>query len=149
MKNEEKKKIYKIFSLIIICLIALIFFVYLVFIRNRIYLYSINYVDDNIKIEKGFLFISNELNILNFIQVKDQNDKEISTIKLFYIDNNNEERLVISCSNNDLFIEERYDSDEYNLDKLPNHKFYITINYKDETTKTIELHLKKEFSDVN
>lgn len=147
MKKDEKKRLYKIFISIIVGLIIVVGFIYLVFIRNRISVYSINYVDDNIRVENGMLFISNELSILNFNKVIEVDNKKISTVKLYFINDKNQEHLVISGANESMHIKEHGHGDEYSLYKLPKSEFYLTVTYEDETTKTVELNLVKEFTD--
>lgn len=143
----NKNNLHKIYLSIIIGLILLTGFIYLVFIRNRISVYSIKYVDDNIRVQNGMLFVSNELSILNFNKVVEEDNKKIRTIKLYFINDKNQEHLVISGANEDMHIKERGYGDEYSLYKLPKSKFYLTVTYEDETTKTIELKLVKEFTD--
>lgn len=147
MKLQDKKRIYKMLILIIIGLVIGIGFIYLVFIRNRISYYSIDYIDDSIRVENSTLFTSNELSILKFNKVIEEDEKKITTIKLYFIGEDNQEHLVISCENQNLDIKEYSGNDEFRLNKLPSSKFYLTVNYENEESKTVELYLDREFYD--
>lgn len=110
---------------------------------------SINLESGNIKIENSNLVISNYLSILNFNKIIELNDKKIESVKLYYLTDSDEERLVFSGGNKNHYIEEQNGYEEYNLQELPNVRLYVEVRFEDGDKEEYQLYLEEKNTNDN
>ncbi len=147
--QKYKKRILIMMFTLLVSIIAFLIATYFIFIRNSISVYSIYVDSDNIKIENSSLIVSNKLGMLNFNKIIPSSDKEITRVKLYYLTDDNVERLVISGPNEDYYLEELNGYDEYNLYNLPNVRFYVEVRYEDGEKENYQIELEKTFTNDN
>lgn len=147
--QKYKKRILIMMFTLLVSIIAFLIAIYFIFIRNSISVYSIYVDSENIRIDNSSLIVSNKLGMLNFNKIVSSSDKEITRVKLYYLTDDDVERLVISGPNEDYYLEELNGYDEYNLYNLPNVRFYVEVRYEDGEKENYQLELEKTFTNDN
>lgn len=147
--QKYKKRILIMMFTLLVSIIVFLIATYFIFIRNSISVYSIYVDSENIRIDNSSLIVSNKLGMLNFNKIVSSSDKEITRVKLYYLTDDDVERLVISGPNEDYYLEELNGYDEYNLYNLPNVRFYVEVSYEDGEKKNYQLELEKTFTNDN
>lgn len=147
--QKYKRRIYKLIYILLLFIVFFFITIYFVFIRKSIFVYSINLESGNIKIENSNLVISNYLSILNFNKIIELNDKKIESVKLYYLTDSDEERLVFSGDNKNHYIEEQNGYEEYNLQELPNVRLYVEVRFEDGDKEEYQLYLEEKYTNDN
>ena len=135
----KKKHFIRIISIIIFFLLFIIIsgiYVYKNYIKGQISTYSIYSSNDEYPFN-GYLFVSNELNILYFNRI---DDDKVRDIKLYYVEKG-KEILIFKGSNVDYQIENINKINEYNLNNIETKKIYLKIN----NSKTIRLFIDRRY----
>ncbi len=144
-ENNKKQKKLKILF-IILFLIIILFFIYYFFVNfNSIKIYTINYSDENIFIDKGIFVTTREKFYFNFSDI--QCPEEITSLKLYYKDND-EEKAIYETTSSIIILYDYYEYDAYfkyeELDTVLNN-LYIKI-ICEENEYNIKLNVKKDFA---
>lgn len=150
--NNYQRYKKRLSIILYVLLISIIFFfvaIYFIFIRKSISVYSINLDTENLNIENSTLIISNNLSILNFNKIIQQDEREISAVRLYYLTDEDEERLVFEGGNKNHYVEEQNGYGEYNLQELPNVRLYVEVRYEDGDKENYQLHLEKKYTNDN
>lgn len=147
--QKYKRSIYKLTYILLLFIVFFFITIYFVFIRKSIFVYSINLESGNIKIENSNLVISNYLSILNFNKIIELNDKKIESVKLYYLTDSDEERLVFAGGNKNHYIEEQNGYEEYNLQELPNVRLYVEVRFEDGDKEEYQLYLEEKYTNDN
>jgi len=135
---EDRNRTQRLIKLTIIItiLIALLFLAYF-FINNynSVHVYTINYSDDNITIKNG-LFITTREKI--YFRLGDiDSSKEIKLLKLFYKNNNGEDKLINKTDDLNIVLFDYYGYNSYfdykELDNILKSS-YLEIEYEEDKT---------------
>ena len=152
--NENNKKSLKIkklmisFLFIIILLVLSILSIYFINNYNSIQVYKISGRSNNFKIRDGIVMSTSEYSYfkLGDILVKEDKEREIKKIKLYYVYNNKKIIVFQSDLNNQFF------TDDYGYQELSKSKFkkikdkcYIEIVYDNNKVEKIRLELTEKF----
>ena len=152
--NENNKKSLKIkklmisFLFIIILLVLSILSIYFINNYNSIQVYKISGRSNNFKIRDGIVMSTSEYSYfkLGDILVKEDKEREIKKIELYYVYNNKKIVVFQSDLNNQFF------TDDYGYQELSKSKFkkikdkcYIEIVYDNNKVEKIRLELTEKF----
>ncbi len=132
----KKKYFIRITSLIIVFLLFIIIsgtYIYNKYIKGQVSTYSIYSTNDKYPFN-GYLFVSNEVNILYFNKI---DDNSIEDITLYYLDNK-KEKVIFKGTNTNYQIENINKINEYNLKNIENKKLYLLINNDIKVTLLID-----------
>ena len=144
-ENNKKQKKLKILF-IIIFIVIILFPIYYLFVNfNSIKIYTINYSDENIFIDKGIFVSTREKFYFNFSDI--QCSKEITGLKLYY-KNNEEEEVIYETTSSIIILYDYYEYDAYFKYKELNtvlNNLYIKI-ICEENEYNIKLNVKKDFA---
>ena len=153
--NNKSKRIKKNFRIsVITIIILLISFLSYYFINsyNSIKVYTINGSGKNSYIKDGILFVTKKKVYIKLGKVNYPEDKTVSNIKLYYLNNNKKHYIIASNEVEDLYIADYNGYSErifiMNLDKIMKNT-YLEINYDDETSDKIKLNFDRDYTNTN
>ena len=122
----KKKHFIRMNTIIISFLLFIIIsgtYIYNKYIKGCISTYTIKSTNNNYEFN-GYLFISNEINILYINKIENPDIKEL---KLYYLDNK-KEIIIYQGENKDYQIENINKYNEYNLVNIENKKLYLNLD---------------------
>lgn len=150
--NDKRKKLRRHFIIFIITIaILLILFLgyYFVTSYNSIKVYKVNSEGKNFKISNGVLLTTKQKAYLRLGKIKNENEKDIKKIGLYYLDKNHKQQLIQETDDSDILITTRFGYNEFvenkDLTKTLN-KIYIVITYDDNKKETMKLNFRKDFT---
>lgn len=143
--KKYKKKMFIIMSSILFSLVVIFLVIYFSFIRNSFSIYKITTNDSALNNLNVLLINTNSSNYLMIGDIDLEQDERVKLLELNYVDSDGHKNLIYSGSMN-AFISEDNGYGEYNLDKIKDNDFILTIIYKDDTTEDIVLKLDKIYS---
>lgn len=147
---KEKEKIKKVAYVIgIVLLISIISFLTYYFINNynSISVYTISGENDNVYIQDGIMTLSREKAYIRTGNIFSEDEKQIESIKLYYLKNGKEKQLYNSYGTDETLVN-IFGNDElfsYNDIKYIKSDLYLEINIGDKKEK-IKLDVVKDFS---
>ena len=146
--RSQKLLIYSVLGTLIIILFFLAY--YFISNYNSIKLYRVYGENENIRTRDGLLFFSKDKIYFkpgNFYDVND-NLVSVDLIRLYYSDENNNEVILLTGSDKELYIEKEKSRETF-IDRIyKNEKFYMDACYKNSCQK-MELKLFNDFSNDN
>lgn len=150
--NDKRKKLRRHFIIFIITIaILLILFLgyYFVTSYNSIKVYKVNSEGKKFKISNGVLLTTKQKAYLRLGKIKNENEKDIKKIGLYYLDKNHKQQLIQETDDSDILITTRFGYNEFvenkDLTKTLN-KIYIVITYDDNKKETMKLNFRKDFT---
>ncbi len=148
-KSAHLKKV-TIISVAIIAFLLILFLGYYFFNSyNSIKVYRINGEGSNFISKDGIMITTKQKTYLRLGELrKKDNDKEIKSVKLYFIDKNDNERVLYEDSKTDILLTTYYGYDNIFSEKeLKNviNNLYLEIQYEEGQEK-IQLKVKKDFS---
>jgi len=143
--KRYKKRLLIIMSFILSLLVVICLLVYFIFIRNSFSVYKITADNTILENLNALLISTNDSNYLMMNDIDLENDEQVKLLELNYVDDDGHKNLIYSGDMN-IFISEENGYGEYNLDKIKDNDFILTIIYKDDTTEDIVLKLDKIYS---
>ena len=153
--NNKSKRMKRNFHIsVITILILLISFLSYYFINsyNSIKVYTISGEGKTSYIKDGILLVTKKKVYIKLGKVTSLEDKNINSIKLYYLNNNKKHFIVKNKDVDELFIADYNGYSEKifitNLDKIMKNT-YIEINYEDNNNDKIKLNFKKNYKNTN
>lgn len=147
-RNKQLIKKISIISLFTILLLVLSFFIYY-FINNynSIQVYTIAGEDDNFTIYNSLIIVSRKKCYINIGNIENENDKDITSIRLYYV-KGKEEKTLMADPDLSILIVNDFESNSYfsykDLKDIKNN-LYLEIKY-DNTSTTLNLSVTKDFT---
>lgn len=138
---KEKKNPFFKWIILVVLFMFLIFLVYFVIEKEKVEIYKLFLDTDYFKIENSTLTLSKKVSIFDLNQIETKNDEKILKVKVYYMDKNNKENLIILTENENIFIEEDYGYGEYNLYGLKGNELYIDISTDKKDYKRIKINM--------
>ena len=142
-----KKASFKLLISIVTILILLFVIIYYAFIRGTISIFTLSLDNDEYFMKDSVLVLSNSISTLNFSKI--ESEKEISYIRLYYIDNDGDEVLIFQGENENFFLEEDCGYNEYNLNRINKDELYIDIIFENLEQKKIKIISNREYINNN
>ena len=143
--RSQKLLIYSVLGTLIIILFFLAY--YFISNYNSIKLYRVYGENENIRTRDGLLFFSKDKIYFkpgNFYDVND-NLVSVDLIRLYYSDENNNEVILLTGSDKELYIEKEKSRETFVDGIYKNEKFYMDACYKNSCQK-IELSYFNDFN---
>lgn len=143
-KSKIKFKKFMYLSLVTLLIFTVVFLLtlYFVFIRGKIQSFKISGETKNGSLINGSLLVSNDISILNFNKIN--NDDNIKNIELYIVYENNE-KIIFNGENDNYYIEEKNGSKEYKLREIPENELYVKIYYNKDENEMIKLSVEKKY----
>lgn len=146
--NKYRKNIFIILVSFLIFVIISLILTYMIFIKNSISVYSLTTDNSNFDELNSTIVITNKINIFNFSKIN--NKEDIRLVSLYYIDKDGNKKEIFSGDNEDYYIEEKRNYEEYFLEELIKNKIYLEISYENtDTVDTIELKSERKYINDN
>lgn len=147
-RNKQLIKKISIISLFTILLLILSFFIYYFITNyNSIQVYTIAGEDDNFTIYDSLIIVSRKKCYIDLGNIKNENNKNITLIQLYYIKNGKRIDLT-EDKDASILITNSFDKNSYfsykDLKDIKNN-LYIEIKY-DDTSTTLKLSVTKDFT---
>ncbi len=151
IKSKTRSQKLLIYSVLVTLIIILCFLAYY-FISNynSIKLYRVYGENENIRTRDGLLFFSKDKFYFRPGNFYDDNDNIVSVdlIRLYYFDGNDNEVILLTGSDKELYIEKEKSRETF-IDRIyKNEKFYMDACYKNSCQK-MELSYFNDFSNDN
>lgn len=149
-KKEKKfKRITKIFSLVIIVIIILFLAYYFINSYNSIRIYKMNGIGNNFITNDGIFITTKQKIYFRLGKLIYDDDIDINKIKLYYVDEINEKKIIFSDTKADILITDFYGYEEYfsynNISEIIQN-IYLEIQYNDSKKEIIKINVKKDFA---
>lgn len=150
-KNKRINKMIKIFSASIATILLIFLGYYFINNYNSIKVYKIDGKSDNFYIRDGLLIMTKNktyLQLGEFEQTKDE--KEIETIKVYYV-KNGKEIDIFERDDSDFLIKRSNSYDEYIIGRDKKYilnNLFLEVTYKDKMCSVINLRLTEEFKNT-
>lgn len=146
--NKYRKNIFMILVSFLIFVIISLILTYMIFIKNSISVYSLTADDNNFDELNSTIVITNKINIFIFSKINNKDD--IRLVSLYYVDKDGNKKEIFSGNNEDYYIEEKRNYEEYFLEELIKNKIYLEISYENtDTIDTIELKTERKYINDN
>lgn len=137
------------FVCIVLTLIAGFFIYYFVTSYNSIKVYKVQGENENFKTYNGIIISTKQKIYIRLGElIKVNKDNNIDSVKLYFKDKNNQERVLYRDSKTDILITSNYGYNEgFTSDELKYiiNNLYLEVNYKDKSNR-MKLTVKKDFS---
>ena len=137
------------FVCIVLTLIAGFFIYYFVTSYNSIKVYKVQGENENFKTYNGIIISTNQKIYIRLGElIKVNKDNNIDSVKLYFKDKNNQEKVLYRDSKTDILITSNYGYNEgFTSDELKYiiNNLYLEVNYKDKSNR-MKLIVKKDFS---
>lgn len=150
--NDKRKKIRRHFIIFIITIaILLILFLgyYFVTSYNSIKVYRVDGVGKRFQFYDGVLLTTKQKAYLRLGKIKNESEKDIKKIGLYFLDKNHKKHLIQETDDTDILITPRFGYDEfidYNYLTKALDKMYMIVTYDDNKKETIRLNFRKDFT---
>lgn len=137
------------FVCIVLTLIAGFFIYYFVTSYNSIKVYKVQGENENFKTYNGIIISTKQKIYIRLGElIKVNKDNNIDSVKLYFKDKNNQEKVLYRDSKTDILITSNYGYNEgFTSDELKYiiNNLYLEVNYKDKSNR-MKLTVKKDFS---
>lgn len=137
------------FVCIVLTLIAGFFIYYFVTSYNSIKVYKVQGENENFKTYNGIIISTKQKIYIRLGElIKVNKDNNIDSVKLYFKDKNNQEKVLYRDSKTDILITSNYGYNEgFTSDELKYiiNNLYLEVNYKDKSNR-MKLIVKKDFS---
>ena len=137
------------FVCIVLTLIAGFFIYYFVTSYNSIKVYKVQGENENFKTYNGIIISTKQKIYIRLDElIKVNKDNNIDSVKLYFKDKNNQEKVLYRDSKTDILITSNYGYNEgFTSDELKYiiNNLYLEVNYKDKSNR-MKLIVKKDFS---
>lgn len=137
-----KQKHFLLFINLIISLlmvfVLIILITYETMIKGSISTYQLRSIKYGVN---GYLFISNDINILNMNKIDKDNIEEI----VLYYKINDKKYIIFEGINDNYYIENRNNINEYNINNIEKQKVFLEIIYSNKTMEEIPIYFKKRY----
>ncbi len=150
-RNQKTKRIKKILFLsttIIILLLISFLSYYFINSYNSIQMYTVYGQGENFIVYDGIYVVSKQKSYLKIGKIKSIDDISINKIKLYYKEDNKEEKLIEDLDI-DRTIIDSYGYKKISFLKSKHKKYYLEITYNETEKEIICLNLQKDFSNNN
>lgn len=151
IKSKTRSQRLHIYSVLVILILILCFLVYY-FISNynSVKVYILYGENENIRTRDGLLFFSKDKVYFRPGNFYDDNDNlvNVDLIRLYYFDGNDDEVILLTGSDKELYVEIEKSKEAF-IDRIyKNEKFYMDACYKNSCQK-MELSYFNDFSNDN
>ncbi len=137
------------FVCIVLTLIAGFFIYYFLTSYNSIKVYKVQGENENFKTYNGIIISTKQKIYIRLGElIKVNKDNNIDSVKLYFKDKNNQEKVLYRDSKTDILITSNYGYNEgFTSDELKYiiNNLYLEVNYKDKSNR-MKLIVKKDFS---
>ncbi|MCI8569128.1 MAG: helix-turn-helix transcriptional regulator [Bacilli bacterium] len=137
------------FVCIVLTLIAGFFIYYFVTSYNSIKVYKVQGENENFKTYNGIIISTKQKIYIRLGElIKVNKDNNIDSVKLYFKNKNNQEKVLYRDSKTDILITSNYGYNEgFTSDELKYiiNNLYLEVNYKDKSNR-MKLTVKKDFS---
>lgn len=150
--NDKRKKIRRhliIFIITIAVLLILFLGYYFVTSYNSIKVYRVDGVGKRFQFYDGVLLTTKQKAYLRLGKIKNESEKDIKKIGLYFLDKNHKKHLIQETDDTDILITTRFGYDEfidYNYLTKALDKMYMIVTYDDNKKETIKLNFRKDFT---
>lgn len=148
--NRRGKKIIFLRNILILSLFLLIVLslgIYFISNYNSIKVFRVNSLDSHVLSNKGILVLTKDNSYLRLGDITSEQEK-VKKVRLYYLDKNDNKRIVFEDIDSDILITSKFGYDEYfsydDLELIKNN-LYLEIVYDDSLEK-IKLNLEEDFS---
>ena len=149
-ETNKKKKLVKILILIILVLL-LIFLIYYFFNQYKsLKIYRVTGFSDNYSIKDGIFLVNKERIYFNLGNIDYDNDYNITSLTLYYLDNNEEINIYENVGKGMLFRDYPGYDEYFNNNKLDYilDNLYLKI-YNEDSYETIKLDIEEDYINNN
>ena len=151
-KTKQIKRNFKISLLVITILLLSFLSYYFINSYNSIKVYTISGEGKNSYIKDGILFVTKKKVYIKLGKINSPEDKTISNIKLYYLNNNKKYPIVENSDMENIHIADYTGYSERifisNLDKIMKYS-YVEISYEDNTNDKIKISFKRDYTNAN